>query len=168
MCPEFILTLACYYPDFSLSHQGFSTQKHLLSEHRKGLLVTLIIWVAILTGRREVRKQSCSITPLAPQFLISAFEMILWHPWARDWINNEQSRDTQCPIQPDITLEWLCSGIESRWGKIFAARFPPLTLQKRWICFFSPPLALAPRFGALASLSQGISFSAGSAVWFSG
>ncbi len=31
-------------------------------------------------------------------------------------------------------------------GKIFAARFPPLTQQRDEYAFFSPPLALAPRF----------------------
>lgn len=62
--------------------------------------------------------------------------MILWHPWARDWINNEQSRDTQCPIQPDLTLEWLCSGIESRWGgKDICSRVSSFNPTKRWICF---------------------------------
>lgn len=53
-------------------------------------------------------------------------------------------------------------------GEDICSKVSSFNPAKRWICFFSPLLALAPRFGALTSLSQGISFSAGSAVWFSG
>lgn len=130
--------------------------------------VTLIIQVAILTGKSQVRKQSWSITPSGLQFLISAFEMILLHLWARDWINNEASGDTQCPIQPEITFKCLCSSAESQWHIDICCKILFFKPVKNGYAFFS---AVGPSYwiSNLHIIVAGHKLkSSESTVWFSG